>query len=183
VAPDAPVTTRVAPSAPEPEAPAEPVVHLAVETPDLRTAQAVSDSTPPEALAVDEQRVRSLNKSLREIALVEPVDLEGLRPADVASELQPDKVPLTLTGSYFVEAHPSRYLYCFSHNPLYFEDANLERCGIAHCCQPVVSAAQFIGRTALLPYSMLVTSPSSCVTTLGDCPTCHSYPCGADVNR
>ena len=125
-----------------------------------------------------------MNKPLQQIALIEPVDVDGLRPADISAELQPSQPPLVLTGSLFAEAHPDRYLYCFRHNPLYFEDANLERCGIRHsCCQPAASAAKFLSQAALWPYSLIVTPPGSCVTTLGDCPTCHSYPCGSDYNH
>jgi len=141
-------------------------------------------AAPDESLPADEARVRTLNKPLQQIGLVELEDTAGLRPVDLASELSPGGTPRVISGSYFALAHPSRYLYCFAHNPLYFEDANLERCGIGHgVCQPVVSAAQFIGRSALLPYSLIASPPSSCVTTLGDCPTCHAYPHGADVNR
>ena len=140
--------------------------------------------TPPQNLAVDEQRVDTLNKPIGQIAIIEPVDVEGLRPADISAELQPAQPPRLISGSYFVDAHPARYLYCFTHQPLYFEEANLERCGITYCCcQPVVSAAQFAGRTALLPYSLLDIPPCRCVRTLGDCPTCNSYPCWSDWNR
>jgi hypothetical protein len=163
-------------------APAEPDIQLAQGNPDPLPAPTVV--TPPaENLAIDEQRVLSLNKPISQISLIEPVDVDGLRPADISAELQPSQPPIVLTGSFFVEAHPARYLYCFTHQPLYFEEANLERCGIPHCCQPVVSAAQFMGRTALLPYCLLDTPPCRCVRTLGDCPTCRSYPCGIDWNR
>jgi hypothetical protein len=178
MAPSAPVVTRVAPA--EPQSP----IQLAQGQPAPMSAPAVVQNSPAENLAVDEERVRSLNKPLQRIALIEPVDVDGLRPADISAELEPAQPPLVLTGSFFADAHPARYLYCFSHNPLYFEDANLERCGIPHrCCQPAASAAKFLSQAALWPYSLIVTPPGSCVTTLGDCPTCHSYPCGADFNH
>jgi len=185
----------VAPAAPsEPSGSAQPEPLPAEEVPaidTIRLTQAAEGTTtsavpatPDAPPAVTEARVSTLNKPLREIGLVEQADLDGVRPVDVASEITPPRPPVVLTGSYFVAAHPARYLYCFSHNPLYFEDANLERCGIGQgVCQPVCSAAQFIGRTAILPCSMIVTPPCECVTTLGDCPTCHAYPHGADLNR
>jgi hypothetical protein len=165
---------------------------------DVRLTQAQSNANPapgdPTIVAPDaptaaptpleRSRSRSLNKSVRQIGLVEPVDVEGIRPANIAAELQPATSPILLSGSPFGVAHPQRYLYCFSYNPLYFEDANLERCGLGHgFCQPAASAAQFLGRTALLPYSLIAHSPCSCETTLGDCPTCHAYPWGAEVHR
>jgi hypothetical protein len=170
-----------------PPIPLPPPAPLPVSTP-LRVSTSLRVSTqlttPPQNLAIDEQRVDTLNKPIGQIALIEPVDVEGLHPADISAELQPSQPPRLISGSYFVDAHPARYLYCFTHQPLYFEEANLERCGITYCCcQPVVSAAQFAGRTALLPYSLLDIPPCRCVRTLGDCPTCNAYPCWSDWNR
>jgi hypothetical protein len=176
---DAPVPLPPVEPEPAAQAPMEPAPAKKV------PAKPVPAQPPAEDPSVSEvERVRSLNKPVQSIALVEPVDLEGRRPADLASELSRDEKTLVLTGSWFCMAHPARYTYCFSHNPLYFEDANLERCGIGHgCCQPVCSAAQFIGRTAILPWSLVANPPCGCETTLGDCPTCHAYPWGVELHR
>ncbi len=62
---------------------------------------------------------------------------------------------------------------CFYHNPLYFEEANLERygygCGDSCCCclQPVASAGHFCGSVLALPYCMTAECPGDCVYTLG----------------
>jgi hypothetical protein len=69
---------------------------------------------------------------------------------------------------------------CFYHNPLYFEEPNLERygynCGDACCCcsgcrecclQPAASAAHFYGAVLALPYCMAEECPGDCVYTLG----------------
>ncbi len=63
-------------------------------------------------------------------------------------------------------------MYSIAHHPLYFEDMNLERCGLScGCClQPVVSGLQFFGTVALLPYKMLVSPPCSYVFPPGECP-------------
>ncbi|HPM83089.1 MAG TPA: hypothetical protein PLF81_20435 [Candidatus Anammoximicrobium sp.] len=54
------------------------------------------------------------------------------------------------------------------HQPLYFEQVNLERhgysCGIA---QPIVSAAHFFGTIPALPYLMAAEPCRECVYTLG----------------
>ena len=51
----------------------------------------------------------------------------------------------------------------FVHRPLYFENPNLERCGIDHgCAEDVVGAAHFVGTTLLLPW-WVATRPQSCV--------------------
>lgn len=52
------------------------------------------------------------------------------------------------------------------HQPLYFEDSKLERCGDAHgSLQPIVSAAKFATATALLPYQVGVEPWHKTVTT------------------
>jgi hypothetical protein len=69
---------------------------------------------------------------------------------------------------------------CFYHNPLYFEEVNLERygyqCGDRSCCcscgrecclQPAASAAHFFGTIPLLPYCMANECPGDCIYTLG----------------
>lgn len=62
------------------------------------------------------------------------------------------------------------------YSPLYFEDPNMERCGVSDgCLTDFVSATRFFGRTALLPYMIGSNEPHSCVRSLGDCPSCHQF--------
>jgi hypothetical protein len=71
-------------------------------------------------------------------------------------------------------------MYVFAHQPIYFEDMNLERCGLScGCClQPAVSGLHFFGSVALLPYKLLVSPPCSCVYPPGECgPGCHFSCC------
>ena len=65
---------------------------------------------------------------------------------------------------------------CLCHNPLYFEEINLERygygCGVdGPCCtngvQSLCSAAHFFGTVVALPYEMGVDCPCECDYTLG----------------
>lgn len=71
---------------------------------------------------------------------------------------------------------PHRYPQKFCHNPLYFEDANLERCGQSNGCLTTVgSAIQFGTQIAMLPYLTTATHPDDCVETLGDCSTCQEF--------
>lgn len=75
---------------------------------------------------------------------------------------------------------PSRYPLCFQHNPLYFEDPNLERCGVSQgYCTTAYSAAKFVGQTIGLPYLVIATPPKTCMASLGDCPTCAEFDCDA----
>jgi hypothetical protein len=74
-------------------------------------------------------------------------------------------------------------MYSFAYNPLYFEDKNLERCGLScGCCiQPVVSGALFFGTVALAPYKILITPPCSCVFPSGECPAGCGFSCLENV--
>lgn len=66
--------------------------------------------------------------------------------------------------------------YCFYSRPLYYEDANLERCGYSlGLYQNLVSAAHFVGTTALLPYHIGSQPPQDCVWGKGECPQCSIY--------
>lgn len=57
----------------------------------------------------------------------------------------------------------------FCHQPLYFEEVNLERYGYGcrPCLQPLVSGAHFFLTVPALPYKMVVNPPRECVYTLG----------------
>ena len=58
---------------------------------------------------------------------------------------------------------------CSVHNPLYFEEVNLERYGYrcGYCLQPLASAAHFFTRVPMLPYMMANDCPNECEYTLG----------------
>lgn len=71
---------------------------------------------------------------------------------------------------------PNRNVYPICHNPLYFEDPNLERCGIGHgYLTELASVAHFMGRVPALPYLIGAQAPNSCVRALPDCPSCHQF--------
>lgn len=57
----------------------------------------------------------------------------------------------------------------FCHQPLYFEEINLERYGYgcSPCLQPAVSAAHFFATVPALPYCLAATCPTECIYTLG----------------
>ncbi len=71
---------------------------------------------------------------------------------------------------------PSRNTHILYHNPLYYEDPNLERCGQGSgCLTTAVSAVYFGTAIAFTPYLTAATCPNTCVRALPDCPTCHSF--------
>ena len=64
--------------------------------------------------------------------------------------------------------HLARYsAHRFHHNPLYFEETNLERYGNELEFQRISSAAKFLSNAALLPLKITSLPPCSRVTTLG----------------
>lgn len=56
-----------------------------------------------------------------------------------------------------------------NHQPLYFEDVNLERHGFSYgCWQPLVSGAKFFGTIPALPYLVVAQPPQTTQYTLGE---------------
>lgn len=74
----------------------------------------------------------------------------------------------------------------FCHQPLYFEEPNLERYGHhAGCFQPLLSGAHFFGTIPLLPYKLALDHPCDCQYVLGygrpgDCNAWAPHQCRWD---
>jgi hypothetical protein len=80
------------------------------------------------------------------------------------------------TATRFGAARPSRNTHVLCHNPLYYEDENLERCGQSNgCLTTAVSAIHFGTHIAFTPYKLISECPTSCEQSLPDCPTCHEF--------
>jgi hypothetical protein len=105
----------------------------------------------------------------------EPADLR--RPENASCAYLDNSSPIY----YFVPPRygarrPPRGVHELYHQPLYFEDPNLERCGRSHgCLTTAVSAVYFGTAIAFTPYLTAATCPTSCVKSLPDCPTCQSF--------
>lgn len=110
----------------------------------------------------------SKNAKVSSLTLVRP-------PNEACSYLQLDIPMHYLTSGYGVR-RASRNTHRFCHNPLYFEDPNLERCGQSKgCLTTACSMVHFTAMTSILPYLTTADPPRSCVAALPDCPTCHSF--------
>ncbi len=72
--------------------------------------------------------------------------------------------------------------FCFAHRPLYFEDPNLERCGVSTgpCTQPLVSAGHFFGTVPLLPWWAATRPPQEPVRATPFCPPGRKYDFAAN---
>lgn len=68
------------------------------------------------------------------------------------------------------DSHP------FYHNPLWFEDPNLERCGRGWGpLTTTVSAMHFAANVPILPYRFTAEKPWTCVRSLPDCTSCEKF--------
>ncbi len=81
-----------------------------------------------------------------------------------------------VTARAQVSGHPARNTLCLEHNPLYFEDPDLERCGRSKgCLTSAWSSVHFVSTIAMSPLLVARQCPNSCVTALPDCPSCTSF--------
>jgi hypothetical protein len=104
------------------------------------------------------------------------INLSDLSDPDRAYALELWKLPMLCSlGNQPVLARqhvPGTVTYQASglcHNPLYFEDVQLERYGHEHgpVLQPVLSTAHFFTNVAILPYKMGIHPPNECQYALG----------------
>jgi len=138
-----------------------------------RKAEPGTDPEIKKSIADVVARIRP-PKSIGEVAAVIALP-EGKRPKDVAKQYFQKNEPITELPQRWRPWMPIGMSESFYHQPLYFEDANLERCGYSHgCLQPLLSAGHFFGTIPLLPYKMALQPYHQCVESLGDCPQgCH----------
>ncbi len=95
-------------------------------------------------------------------------------PADVATARLDEIADLSHASVLLREWMGLRYSWdapAFCHQPLYFEEVNLERYGYgrryARVFQPVLSGAHFFATVPLLPYKMAADPPWARVSNLG----------------
>jgi len=133
------------------------------------------EATPPDPLF--QKRFEQLNRPLNGIQVGFPTEA-GSNPPNRAAENTPQVPPILISGAAgWFEPRPNRYPVPFSYQPLYYEDLNLERCGVGHgFLQPLFSSAKFARDTVMLPYQLVVSPPRSEVQTPGDCPSCSRFP-------
>lgn len=154
--------------------PAEPLV------PNAANELEDEIAPPNEAILAELKLVRSID--IRRVVTV-PVLAEGsdakLRePPDLAKahlrELK--RSPYKFWPIYRDPWVANRDSYVFHHNPLWFEDPNLERCGRGwgHLTS-AVSLVRFNANIAILPYRMTAQPWCSCARTLPDCTVCEKF--------
>ena len=165
----------------------------------LPVANAISLKTSTQFVSDDQESHEGDLLASPETALSKSIDAIVSRPmsainvgaafSPVTSSGEPLQTPTgsaETPGSRMIEmhyvatlhnfTHPSRDVFEFRHQPLYFEDPNMERCGSSvGCLTEFTSIAHFAIRIPLLPYLMASNSPHDCVRALPDCPTCCQF--------
>lgn len=103
------------------------------------------------------------------------------RPENQACQFMEEHAPgYYTTPVRYVSQRPFRNPHIFFHQPLYYEDPNLERCGQTRgCLTTAASTMHFVTAIAFTPYLVGANHPTECVQSLPDCPTCHSFDCRA----
>lgn len=131
---------------------------------------------------ISAEQMNSLFPSVSEISIAgkstaPPKKSDIKQPENRAPEYMDNLIPAQYTmAPIFGVAAPSRYPHCFTHGALYFEDPNLERCGISHgCFTNARSATLFVCRTLAMPCLVLKTPPRTCMASLGDCTRCAEF--------
>lgn len=177
------LATRTAPVSPQlPQQDVTPADYQTTTEPPAFEGEVQTLPAPPGAAAAPKDPCGAVeNKPLNQlgISIAEPA---GKLPTDLAA---PCWAQINQTsGGTAVRCWPVNcYNWdatCFYHNPLYFEEANLERYGYqcgdrSFCCsccqecclQPAASAFHFYGSVLALPYCMAEDCPGDCVYTLG----------------
>ena len=126
--------------------------------------------------------LQELMKPVRTIQLSAGINRSQVPDNQAASLIKTDK-PILITNSGTVSL-PDRYTVCITYRPLYYEDANLERCGNGHgIWQPAYSGFKFLATTLVLPYKMGRQCPIAEVRCPGDCKTCQSFPTTLEMIR
>lgn len=172
----------------EPMPPAEIRSIAAQEKPEEPKAEATAIAeeeaapTPSDAILAELKPVRSIEirKAVEVPALAEMENPQLHEPADQARAMLKKRPPFKFWPVYRDPWTANRDSYAFHHNPLWFEDPNLERCGRGKGHFTSVSSfLQFNANVAFLPYRMTAQPPFSCVRTLPDCTVCQKYGCDA----
>ncbi len=124
--------------------------------------------------------IRNLRKPMSEIRIVANDDSDA--PKNLASRFMVKEPVLKIVAAGISPPLPDRYPIAFKHRPLYFEQPQLERCGLGcGIAQNAISAGKFCMNTFLLPYHMCKTKPGCPVASGGDCLSCKSYSSDCNV--
>ncbi|TWT67170.1 hypothetical protein [Allorhodopirellula solitaria] len=160
-----------------------------LQAPIQTTVETVAEAGASEASASGQlddterltQRLAELNKPARLLSIEVPAAQPGDAPVNQAAQVF-NRRPFWVHGGVSSPPPPQRVHITFYHQPTYYQELNLERCGrldceCCGCLQNLSSSIWFVGNTLMLPYRAASQPHCQCVPSYGDCPTCHQYDC------
>lgn len=158
-----------------PPAAQQPPARIVPERPMLdegRTRGAEGIEFDPFGVVPPLRPLRSISASLTSDPATDESVVGGELPFNgTAEEYFAQKGSVFLAPRVWHNRTPEAAAYQFYSRPLWYEDANLERCGhTVGCLQPVVSGTYFFANTALLPYRFAAEPQCSVVPQKGFCP-------------
>jgi hypothetical protein len=155
----------LAPSAPAPAQELPPPTKPARETNPIG-AEMEARTTSPLMIDFRSGPVAKLTTNIEPRGEKMPTDIATARLEEIADLSHASVLLRDWMGLRYCWDAPA-----FCHQPLYFEEVNLERYGYgpryARVFQPVLSGAHFFATVPALPYKMAVDPPWACVSTLG----------------
>ena len=138
-----------------------PLVEIAAEL--VRLTAPPLPLAPAEAPSLDPPTERTPTASIAPPAGTLPANLAAARFAQAGQIVAPvneNRDWPTLSYSWEASA--------VAHNPLYFEDANLERYGYSRgILQPLISGGRFFTTVVFLPYKLVAYPPGELIYPLG----------------
>jgi hypothetical protein len=147
--------------------------------PEPEQSQTFAPTVAPSTVS-DPLMNAQLNELRQSILQVDPLRPSIPEENEKTPQLVPD--PDDNNPRIYMESHSwpwfqtNRDPLPFYHDPLYFEEPNLERCGKNHgVFQPLVSAGHFYGRIPLLPVMLVTQRPCEKVYSLKDCRSCQEF--------
>ncbi|MFG0255730.1 MAG: hypothetical protein ACF787_11655 [Rhodopirellula sp. JB053] len=132
-------------------------------------------------------RLAELRKSPRNLRINKIVASQEGVPVNQAAEIMSEE-PQWIAAGNFTTPRAVRVHARFCHQPTYYQEMNLERCGrldceSCGCLQDLYSRFWFVTNTAILPYRFASQPHCRCVDSYGDCPTCRRYNCSIEPLR
>ena len=141
------------------------------------------------ASTLPQKQPESVLRPLKSISLATSLDAYSIdgkslkTPDDIAATLNRVPVEQHFTAAPWHRTHPIRNTFPIYHQPLYFENPNLERCGQSSGgLTEFVSVTKFAAQISVLPMQAAAQPPCRTVLALPDCPagsrftTCQLMP-------
>lgn len=128
-------------------------------------------------VTLSQKQPESALRPINSIRLATALDTKAIdgrplkTPDDIAATMNAMPAEQHFTAAPWHRAQPIRNTFPIYHQPLYFENPNLERCGQSYGgLTEFVSVAKFAAQISVLPMQVAAQPPCRTVLALPDCP-------------